>query len=155
MAASERRGILVAGGHVMKVQEIMSPKPACCAANTPIRQVAEMMVSEDVGEIPVCDDQGKPVGVVTDRDVVCRLVAKGKNPLDARAEDCMSAPVITAKPEMSVEEAARQMQEYQIRRLPVLDRNGVLCGIVSQADLARKGPREATIEVVGKVSEPN
>jgi CBS domain-containing protein len=139
----------------MNVQEIMSPKPVCCAPNTPIRQVAEMMVSEDVGEIPVCDDEGKPVGVVTDRDIACRLVAKGKNPLDARAEECMSTPVITAKPEMPVEEAARMMQEYQVRRLPVVDRKGVLCGIVSQADLARKGPREATIEVVGKVSEPN
>ena len=139
----------------MKVQEIMSPKPVCCAPNTSIREVTVMMVSEDVGEIPVCDDKGKPLGVVTDRDIVCRLVAKGKNPLDARAEECMSTPVITAKPEMSIEEAARTMQEYQVRRLPVVDRNGVLCGIVSQADLARKGSREATIEVVGKVSEPN
>jgi CBS domain-containing protein len=139
----------------MNVKHIMTAEAKCCAADTSIREIAEMMVTEDVGDIPVCDDQGKPVGVLTDRDIVCRLVAKGKNPLELRAEDCMSSPPITTTPETPVEEAARLMEQYQIRRLVVLDRNGVTCGIVSQADLARKGPRDTTIEVVEKVSEPN
>ncbi|HJQ84064.1 MAG TPA: CBS domain-containing protein [Candidatus Binatia bacterium] len=139
----------------MQVKDIMSPDPKCCAPRTELREVAEMMVAEDCGELPVCDDARKPVGVVTDRDIVCRLVAKGRNPLEARAEDCMSAPPITTTPETAVEDCARLMEQYQVRRLPVVDANGVCCGMVAQADLARKAPRDTTIEVVGKVSEPN
>jgi CBS domain-containing protein len=139
----------------MHVKDIMTERPTCCAPGTTMREVAEMMVAEDCGEIPVCDESGKPVGVVTDRDIVCRLVAKGKNPLELRAEDCMSSPTITAFPDTSLDECARLMEQYQVRRLPVVDENGVVCGMVAQADLARKGPRETGIEVVERVSEPN
>ncbi len=139
----------------MTVKDIMSPEPAHATPDTPLRQIAETMVAEDCGEIPICGGDGKPIGVVTDRDIVCRLVAKGKNPLELRADDCMSTPLITAKPDMTLQDCARLMQQYQVRRLPVVDEGGRLCGMVSQADLARKGPRDTTIEVVGKVSEPN
>ena len=67
----------------------------------------------------------------------------------------MSTPVVTARPEAPVEEAAQLMEQYQIRRLPVVDGKGILCGILAQADLARKGPRSASAEVVSRVSEPN
>jgi len=139
----------------MLVKDVMSENPACCGRSTDVRAVAEMMVAEDCGEIPVCDENRKPTGVVTDRDIVCRLVAKGKNPLEYRAEDCMSSPTITARPDTPVDECARLMEQYQVRRLPVVDPSGMICGIVSQADLARKGPRDMTIEVVERVSEPN
>jgi CBS domain-containing protein len=139
----------------MQIRDIMSPNPACCARSTSLQEVAHMMVAEDCGEIPVCDEARKPVGVVTDRDIVCRLIAKGKNPLEMRAEDCMSSPVVTANPDTPVEEAVRLMEQYQVRRLPVVDADGKCCAMVSQADLARKGPRDATIEVVEKVSTPN
>jgi CBS domain-containing protein len=139
----------------MLVKDIMTEEPACCGSSTDLRAVAERMVAEDCGEIPVCDETRKPIGVVTDRDIVCRLVAKGKNPLEFRAEDCMSSPAITVRPDTPVEESARLMEQYQVRRLPVVDASGTICGIVSQADLARKGPRDTSIEVVERVSEPN
>jgi len=139
----------------MQAKEIMTEKPACCRASDDLRAVAEMMVAEDCGEIPVCDESRKPIGVITDRDIVCRLVAKGQNPLEHRVRDIMSSPPITASPEMAVEECARLMEQYQVRRLPVVDESGAICGIVSQADLARKGPRDMSIEVVERVSEPN
>ena len=139
----------------MQAKEIMTENPACCARSTELRAVAEMMVAEDCGEIPVGDDDRNPIGVVTDRDIVCRLVAKGRNPLEYRAEDIMSSPTITARPDMPVDECARLMEQYQVRRLPIVDATGAICGIVSQADLARKGPRDMSIEVVECVSEPN
>src|SRR5262245_60949284 len=139
----------------MRVQDIMSADPVCCAPDTPLQQVAEKMVTYDCGEIPVCDDAGHPMGVVTDRDIVCRLVAKGHNPLDQRAEDSMSAPVITAKPDMAVDDCARLMEQYQVRRLPVVGDGGIVCGMVAQADIVRRGPRDMAAEVVEKVSEPN
>ncbi|HWP67461.1 MAG TPA: CBS domain-containing protein [Candidatus Limnocylindria bacterium] len=139
----------------MQVREIMSEDPVCCAPTTPIVDVACMMVEEDCGEIPVCDDTGKPVGVVTDRDIACRVVAKRKDPVEETAEDCMSSPVVTVRPDSPIEEAVQLMEQYQVRRLPVVGDDGACCGIVSQADLARKGPREASAEVVSKVSEPN
>jgi CBS domain-containing protein len=139
----------------MRVKDLMSSDPICCTRDTSLREVAEKMVQYDCGEIPVCDDGGRPIGVVTDRDIVCRLVAKGHDPLEARAQDCMSEPVITTTPDMPVDECARLMEQYQVRRLPVVDANGVCCGIVAQADLARHGERHITAEVVEHVSEPN
>jgi CBS domain-containing protein len=139
----------------MRVKDIMSSDPICCARDTSLREVAEKMVEYDCGEIPVCDERGKPLGVVTDRDIVCRLVAKGHDPLEARAEDCMSQPVVTASPDMTVEDCARLMEQYQVRRLPVVDEQGVCCGIDAQADFARHGTRATTAEVVERVSEPN
>jgi CBS domain-containing protein len=102
----------------------------------------------------VCDEAGKPIGVVTDRDIVCRVIAQGKNPADLKAADCMSKSVITATPDLDVADCARLMEQYQVRRLPVVDEQGVCCGMVAQADLARKAPRETTIEVVEEVSKP-
>jgi CBS domain-containing protein len=139
----------------MNVSEIMSADFASCTPATTLRDVAVMMVERDCGEIPVCDELGKPVGVVTDRDIVCRVVAKGRNPLEANAADCMSSVVITTTPETLVDDCARLMEQYQVRRLPVVDQDGSCCGMIAQSDLARKGPRETAAEVVQKVSEPN
>jgi CBS domain-containing protein len=139
----------------MRVMDIMSGHPTCCRTDTTLREVAEKMVECDCGEIPVCDDRGRPIGVVTDRDIVCRLVAKGHDPLQAVAEDCMSEPVVTAAPDMDIGECARLMEQYQVRRLPVVDAEGSCVGIVTQADFARRGTRDAAAEVVACVSEPN
>src|SRR5207244_24122 len=75
-----------------QVRDVMSENPACCRPETPLREVAEMMVANDCGEIPICDGARRPIGVVTDRDIVCRLLAKGHDPLHATAKDCMSRP---------------------------------------------------------------
>jgi CBS domain-containing protein len=138
----------------MKVSEVMTKDPACCTPETPLRDVAQLMVECDCGEIPVVDSKRtmRPVGVVTDRDIVVRCVAKGKNPLEAEAEDCMSSPVVTVTPDMDLEDAADLMEEHQLRRVPVIDEAGALCGIVAQADIARHASPRQVAEVVREVS---
>ena len=87
----------------MQVKDMMTADPACCTAETSLPEVARMMVSQDCGEIPVVDNTSSkaPIGVVTDRDIVCRTVANGLNPLDLTAADCMSKPAVTVTPEPS------------------------------------------------------
>src|ERR1044072_3662145 len=122
----------------MNVKDVMTPSPACCAAETSLREVAQLMVDNDCGEIPVIESKEtrRPIGVVTDRDIVCRTVAQGKNPLDLTAGDCMSTPCVTVTEDMAIEECSRIMAENKIRRVPVVDKDGGCCGIVAVADLA-------------------
>jgi CBS domain-containing protein len=141
----------------MKVKDVMTADPVCCTGDTPITAVAKMMLENDCGEIPVVEDQaGKvPIGVITDRDIVCRLVAKGINPAGAIATECMSKPVTTVTPEMSIADCSRIMEEKQIRRVPVVDDRGSCCGIVALADIALQNGQNAAGEIVKEVSEPN
>ena len=141
----------------MQVKEVMTANPACCTPDTPLPEVARTMVDKDCGEIPVVENKESriPVGVVTDRDIVCRTVAKDKNPLELTAADCMSTSIVTVTPDTSVEECCRIMEEKQIRRVPVVDANGACCGIVALADLAREAKSGVAGEVVKEVSEPS
>lgn len=136
----------------MQTKELMTNDPACCTPDTPLPEVARLMVERDCGEIPVLDENRKPVGVVTDRDITCRTVAEGKNPLELTAKDCMSSPVVTVTPETSVDDCCKAMEENQVRRVPVVDESGACCGMVSQADVAERGSKEETAEVVKEVS---
>src|SRR4030095_15657018 len=122
----------------MNVKEVMTPSPACCVAETKLQEVAKLMVDNDCGEIPVIDSEesNKPIGVVTDRDIVCRTVARGQNPLHLTPGDRMSTPVVTVAQDMSVNDCSRVMEENKIRRVPVVDKDGACCGIVALADLA-------------------
>jgi len=138
----------------MQVQDVMSRDPICCERDSYIADIARLMAQYDCGEIPVCDERGRPVGVVTDRDIVCRIIAREEEPLERRAAECMSEPVVTATPEMSIADCARLMETHQVRRLPVVDERGVCCGIIAQADLATKGCRQETADVVERVSVP-
>ena len=137
----------------MTVQEIMTTNVACCAPDTRLNQVARMMVEHDCGEIPVANSDGKVVGVVTDRDICCRAVAHDCNPCDLSASEIMSSPVVTAKSNITLEACGQLMEENQIRRIPVVDENGVCCGIVSQADIARKSTGKVE-EIVREISQP-
>jgi CBS domain-containing protein len=141
----------------MQVKEVMTANPACCTPDTPLPAVAKLMVANDCGEIPVVENKESniPVGVVTDRDIVCRTVAKDKNPLELTAADCMSTSIVTVTPDTPVEECCRIMEEKQIRRVPVVDANGACCGIVALADLARQAKSGVAGEVVKEVSEPS
>jgi CBS domain-containing protein len=138
----------------MQVKDIMTREPACCTPDTNLQEVARMMVERDCGGIPVVDERRsmKPMGIVTDRDICCRTVAAGKNPLGMRAGDSMSSPCVTVTPEMSVEDCCRMMEENKIRRVPVVDERGACCGIVAQADIARHAPEQETAGVVKEVS---
>jgi CBS domain-containing protein len=140
----------------VQVKEIMTPNPACCTPDTSLQEVAKAMVDNDCGEIPVVRSgkDGTLVGVVTDRDIVCRLVALGKNPLEATAESCMSTPVVAVRESTPLEECARIMEESQIRRVPVVNGGGMCCGIISQADIAQHASRRITADLVKDVSQP-
>jgi len=134
----------------------MTPNPACCTPDTGLREVAEMFVEHDCGAVPVVDDKEsmRALGVVTDRDIACRAIAKGINALELTARDCMSSPGVTVRAEESLDAAIAAMEGSRVRRLIVVDESGRCCGIVSQADIALKGPTSKTGEVVRELSEP-
>lgn len=140
----------------MQVKDIMCESPACCTPETGLQEIAKLMVDHDCGAIPVVESQDgkKLVGVVTDRDIICRVVAEGKNPLEMKAGDCMTESAISVEPEMSLEECIRIMEQHQIRRVPVVDPQGACCGMVSQADLARTADESRTGQVIKEVSKP-
>ncbi len=140
----------------MNARDLMTSNPACCTMDTPLQEVARMMVQCDCGEIPVVERQDlkKPVGVVTDRDIVCRAIAEGRNPLTMNAGNVMSSPAVCARDTDHVDEIKRMMETHQVRRIPVVGQNGEICGIVSLADIARRDSRKETGEVVKEVSAP-
>jgi len=140
----------------MNVKDFMTTDPACCTKDTPLQDVARMMTDNDCGEIPVVSskEDRQPIGVVTDRDIVVRIVGQGQNALDKRAGDCMSEPCVTVTPDMSLVECCGLMETHQIRRVPVVDERGKLCGIVALADVAEHGGRRTTSELLQQVSQP-
>ena len=141
----------------MEVKDVMTPDPACCTPDTTLQRVAELMVENDCGEIPVIENATsmKPVGVITDRDITCRTVAKGLNPLTMAVSECMTSPCVTVTPDTSLDECCRVLEENRIRRVPVVDASGACCGIVALADIAKHAKKRETAEVVKEVSEPS
>ena len=140
----------------MQVKEMMTGDPACCTADTPLAQVARLMVTKDCGEIPIVEDNSSklPIGVVTDRDIVCRVLANNRNPLDLTAGDCMTKPIVTVMPDMSLEECCRIMEEKLIRRVPVVDERGSCVGMLSVADIALHTGKNVAGHIIREVSEP-
>jgi CBS domain-containing protein len=106
----------------------------CVKANDAIQAAAQIMAQVNCGSVPVCDENSKVIGMVTDRDIVVQAVAKGST--NATIRDCMTGQVVTCRPETDAHEAADLMAQHQIRRLPVVDASGKLCGICSIGDLA-------------------
>jgi CBS domain-containing protein len=133
-------------------KELMTADPQCCTAETPLNEVAKLMVECDCGEIPVIDSDKKLIGVVTDRDIVCRVVAKGLNPSAMTANDAMTQPVISVSEDTSLADVLATMEDHQVRRLPVVDASGCICGIISQADVALVAKESETGEMVREVS---
>jgi CBS domain-containing protein len=140
----------------MKIQEIMTPNPACCTPGTPLLEVAQMFIDHDCGAIPVIESEGnrRPVGIVTDRDIACRAIAAGKNALELVARDCMSTPCVIVLPEMSLAECCEIMERNKVRRLLVIDKEGNCCGIIAQADIALRGREHKAAKVVREISRP-
>lgn len=139
----------------MDLDRLMTRNPKFCLATSPLQEVARAMRDEDVGEIPVVDLDRHPIGVITDRDIVVRTLAAGRNPLDVRAQDCMTAPPIVVRDDATVEDCARLMERQQVRRIPVVDAKGALCGIVALADLERSDARSLQNDVTRSVSQPH
>jgi CBS domain-containing protein len=135
-----------------RARDVMTPDPACCSPHTSIDQVAKMMIQNNCGEIPIVDASNRPIGVVTDRDIVCRIVAEGKNPLGYTAEQAMTAPVVALGPDVSIDDVIATMEDRRIRRVLVVDEEGACAGIIAQADVAVSGAARKTAELVREVS---
>ncbi len=139
----------------MRVSDIMTQAPACCTPESSLQEVAKMMLTHDCGCIPVCEDENskRVVGMVTDRDIVIRAVAAGRNPIDLTVKDVMSHPVASVNSEAQLEECLQLMEENQVRRVPVVDHSSQLVGLVAQADIARRTSGEQTGELVQEISQ--
>jgi CBS domain-containing protein len=133
-------------------RDVMTPDPACCLPSTTLDQVAKLMVQNNCGEIPILDSSDQPIGVVTDRDIICRVVAEGKNPSGHTAESCMSTGVVTVPEDATVEDVISAMEDHQIRRVLVIDDNRCCAGIISQSDIAAVEPAPTTGELVWEIS---
>lgn len=118
----------------MKVRDVMTSQVESVAPNCSIVEIAQLMRKNDVGSIPVCQDK-KVLGMITDRDIVLKVIADGKNIQTVSAKDIMNSDVITVTTDQDVHEAAQLMSDYQIRRLPVVE-EGKIVGIVALGDLA-------------------
>ena len=138
----------------MQVKEIMTENPTCCTPETSVHQVTRIMVENDCGSVPVVDgdETRRLIGIITDRDICCRAIAEGKNPLNMKVFDLMTRAPVTVTPETTVEDCCTIMEEKLIRRVPVVNAKGECCGIVAQADLATGAPRQAE-EVVREISK--
>ena len=122
----------------MNVQSLMTRNPKCCHAGDPIQCAARMMWECDIGSLPVVDSEQRVVGMITDRDICMATFFQDRPPSQIRVQDAMATKIIACRPEDDVRSAERLMQDNQIRRLPVIDRNGHLLGVVSINDFARK-----------------
>lgn len=138
----------------MQVKEIMTKGPVCCTPSTSLQDAAKLMVDNDCGCIPVVENSSKnnPIGMITDRDITCRIVAVGQNPLDLTVRDAMTESAYTVSPETSLEDCCNLMENKQVRRVAVVDSNGSCCGIIAQADIAINAGNQKTAEVVQEVS---
>ncbi len=137
----------------------MTTNVRCCAPDTPVRQAAQLMREGDCGAIPVIEKssgagEGRVIGIITDRDIACRIVANGRNPLEMSVGACMSTPVVTVRSDSGLTECCTLMEQRKVRRVPVVDESGRCVGIVSQADIARHAPEARTGDLVQGISQP-
>lgn len=138
----------------MNVFEVMTRAPACAGPDTPLEEVARLMVDHNCGCIPVLDEDSAPIGVITDRDIVCRTIAHGMDPLGMVVRDAMTADCVTVREDTSIEDCCDVLETNQIRRAVVVDDRNHVVGIVAQADLARRDEGLAG-ELVAAISEPS
>jgi CBS domain-containing protein len=136
----------------MKVSDVMTREVQTVRPDQTAQEAAGFMLSADAGSIPVTDGN-RLVGMITDRDIAVRGVAKGNGP-DTPVRDLMSSDCICAREDDDVEDAASKMSEAQVRRLPVIDRNEQLCGIVSLGDLSRETDDATAGQALEGVSQP-
>jgi CBS domain-containing protein len=136
----------------MKVSEVMTREVQTIQPDQTAREAASFMLSADAGSIPVTEGE-RLVGMITDRDIAVRGVAKGNGP-DTPVRDLMSNDIICARETDDVEEVATKMSQAQVRRLPVIDADERLCGIVSLGDLSRETDGETAHQALEGVSQP-
>jgi CBS domain-containing protein len=150
MANSERRR----GLYVMaeSIRDLMTQSPRSLESGSTVMEAARLMRDEDAGLIPVVEGE-MLVGTVTDRDIAIRVVAEGKSPESITVGEIASRELVTIDPQQDLDEALRLMARHQIRRLPVVEEDGRLVGIVAQADIARNASDAKTGDLVEDISK--
>jgi CBS domain-containing protein len=142
----------------MKILEIMTTSPSCCVPNDTSIRAARIMKEMDTGIVPVVESSTsrKVIGVVTDRDLCLAVVAEGKDPKAVQVQSCMTTKVVSCEPDQDVEVALKLMRENLVRRVLVVDRHGIIQGVVSMADIVRasNAAPEETHQTLKQVSEP-
>jgi CBS domain-containing protein len=135
-----------------QIREVMTSKPCSIDADKTVAYAAKMMRDENVGLAPIVEGD-RLVGTVTDRDITIRVVAEGRDPESTSVQEIASTDLVTVDPEQDLDEALRLMASNQVRRLPVVEEDGRLVGVVAQADVAKHASDEQTGEVVEKISK--
>ena len=141
-----------------KCNEVMTKNPVCGLPNDMVAKVAQLMKSKDIGPVPIIENEQtkKLVGIVTDRDLALKIVAEGRDPKSTKTEEVMTRPVVSCRAEDDVQKALDAMSEHQLRRIPVVDTNNAIVGIIAQADVAtRVNQPEQTAAVVKGISQSN
>jgi len=134
------------------IRDLMTSNPSTIEPDKTVADAAKLMRDEDAGLIPIVEGQ-KLAGTITDRDIAIRVVAEGKDPQSSTVRDVMTSRLVTVDPDQDLDEALRLMAEHQVRRLPVVEEDGKIVGIVSQADIAKHTSDEQTGEVVQQISQ--
>ena len=134
------------------VKEVMTTDPCAIDADKPVSHAAKMMKDEDVGLAPVVEGD-RLIGTLTDRDIVTRVVAEGKDPQTVTVRDVASTDLVTVDPEQDLDQALQLMAGNQVRRLPVVEQDGRLVGVVAQADVARQADDKRTGQLVEEISK--
>ena len=135
-----------------RIRDIMTSNPQTVEPSKTVVDAARIMKQEDAGVVPVTEN-GRLTGMVTDRDIAIRVVAEGKDPQSTAVREVVSKNLVTIDPQQDLDEALRLMAQHQVRRLPVVEEDGRLVGIVAQADVAREGDDTQTGQVVQEISE--
>jgi CBS domain-containing protein len=134
-----------------KVRDVMTTRPRCVSPDTPVTEAAELMESEDVGALPVLEGD-ELAGMITDRDIVIRAIARGKDPRGMPVRDVTTRDVVAIRGDEDLSEALKLMATHQVRRLPVVDDSNHLVGVLAQADVAREAREKAVGETVEEIS---
>ena len=140
-----------------KCKDVMTQNPVCCLPTDTVSKAAQLMKDEDVGSIPVIEDEEtmKLIGIVTDRDLALQVVAPQRDPGSTQVEDVMTYEVITCRAGDDVQKAVDAMAQHQLRRMPVIDADHRIVGIISQADVATRVEKsEEVAEMVKEISQP-
>ena len=134
------------------IHDLMTSNPSTIEPDKTVADAAKLMRDEDAGLIPIVEGK-KLAGTITDRDIAIRVVAEGKDQQSTTVRDVMTSRLVTVDPDQDLDEALRLMAEHQVRRLPVVEEDGKLVGIVAQADIAKHTSDEQTGEVVQQISQ--
>jgi len=140
----------------MKCKEIMTKDPVCCLPDDEVQKAAKLMKDENVGVIPIIEDEETKglLGIVTDRDLALRVVAENRDIISTRIKDVMTTGAVSCQPDDDLQKALEAMEKNQVRRIPVVDTNQKIVGIIAQADVAtRLGEPESTAAVVEEISK--